>query len=439
MKVDHLGSLSLPETDLLPHQQQVLLMDPHRFKVLVWHRRARKTSTALNELVKQAHLKIGVYWIVFPTYREAKDSIWKDPQMLFRVIPESLIARKNEQELTLYLHCGSVIILKGADDPDSLRGSGPLGIILDEFATMKFETWGVIEPILRANGGWAWFIGTPKGKNHFYDLYLRGLQGHHEWKSYHLKASNSGIIAQDQLEEAKKSMSQALFNQEWECEFLEGEGSVFRGVREVANATPKKPEPGHNYVLGVDLAKVTDFTVISVFDRATNRQVYQDRFQTLEWPFQRQKIKAVADHYNRALVMLDATGIGDPIADDLTRAGVAVEPVKITEQIKKDLIEKLSIYIEHKRVRLLLVEDSLFEYDNFSYEIGPTGKIRYGGRTGCHDDIVLSHALAVYSLQPVITKEDDRPKTMIQQLYQDLKDGPREKHYEKEWSEWGEI
>ena len=96
--------------------------------------------------------------------------------------------------------------------------------------------------------------------------------------------------------------------------------------------------------MGVDLAKVQDFTVIAVYDMATNSQVFQDRFQTLEWPFQKQRIKAISLHYNRALVMLDATGIGDPIADDLMRAGIPVEPYKFTNESKKEIVEKLSKY-----------------------------------------------------------------------------------------------
>src|SRR3990167_1489160 len=348
-----LSEITYPNPLLMPHQKEVL-RDKSKFKVLVWHRRARKTSTALEKIALEAfnpHFENKVYWIVFPTYAEAKDAVWKDPNMLFRIIPKELIARQNEVELTLYLHGGSVICLKGADKPDTLRGAGPYGVIFDEFATMKYEAWGIVEPVLRANGGWAWFIGTPKGKNHLFDLYQRGQQDSKEWKSWLLKASTSGIIPQDQLYEAKQSMRQDLYNQEWECEFLEGEASVFRNVREVCISEPQKPIAGHLYVMGVDLAKLRDYTVLAVYDRVTNCQVYQDRFNTIEWPFQKAKIREIAQHYNNALVMLDATGIGDPIADDLLRSGVAVEPIKITEQSKKDLIEKLSIWIEQKRIK----------------------------------------------------------------------------------------
>src|SRR3990167_3245619 len=85
---------------LLPHQVEVL-RDPHRFKVLVWHRRARKTTTAITELLKQALFRVGVYWHIFPTYSEAKDAVWRDPQMLFRIMPEQVISKVNETELVV--------------------------------------------------------------------------------------------------------------------------------------------------------------------------------------------------------------------------------------------------------------------------------------------------------------------------------------------------
>lgn len=358
-----------------------------------------------------------MYWHIFPTYGEAKDAVWREPTMLFNLIPRGLIERVNESELIVYFKNGSIYQLKGADNPDALRGAAPVGLILDEFAKMKYETWEVLEPILRQNGGWCWFISTPNGKNHLYNLYQRGREEDDEWKSWLLKASSSGIISADQLERSRKTVSQAKFNQEWECEFLEGEGQVFRNVREACTAEPKKPIDGHYYVMGVDLAKVQDYTVITVYDRSTNEQVFQDRFQTLEWPFQKKRIQTIAFHYNKALVVLDATGIGDPIADDLLRAGVAVDPVKITEQSKKEMIEKLSVYIEQKTIKMLPLEETLHEFDNFAFEVGPTGRIRYGAPEGLHDDIVISHALAVHQLNPIIVAKPYRDPTPMQMAY----------------------
>lgn len=387
-------------------------------------------------MIKWTQLRVGVYWHIFPTYGEAKDAVWRDPQMLFNIIPEELILKKNEQEMVVYFKNGSLLQLKGADDPDALRGAGPVGVVLDEFEKMKFYTWQVIEPILRANGGWAWFIGTPIGKNHLYDFFNRGQQDDPEWKSWLLKASESGVIPAHELEESKKTSTQSLWTQEYECEFLEGEGQVFRGVKDVMTSKPEKPKEGHHYVIGIDLAKVTDFTVIRIYDRDNNHLVYSDRFNQLEWPFQKKRIVAIAKHYNNALCMVDATGVGDPIVDDLLRSSVAVEPIKITQPLKKELIEKLSIWIEQKKMRLILSQEVLFEYDNFGYEITQTGGIRYGARLGYHDDIVIADALAVWSLQPLIISENVKVPTPIQRDFAKQKDSfYGNDDDEREWEE----
>jgi len=342
--------------------------------------------------------------------------------MMFSFIPKEMIQKRNDSELVLTFVNGSVLQLMGADNPDTLRGAGPVGCVLDEFATMKYEAWQVIEPILRANDGWAWFIGTPKGKNHLYEFYQRGLQGHKEWKSFYMTALDSGIFAPEQLEETKKSMTQRMFSQEMMCDWLENEGTVFRAVRQAMISQVESPKSEHLYVIGCDLAKVTDFTVLTVYDRIHNNQVYQERFQTIEWPFQKSKIAALSKHYNNALVILDATGLGDPIADDLTRIGVPINPFKITEQTKKDLIEKLSIWIEQRKCTLLPLNETLNEFDNFSYEIGPTGKIRYQAREGFHDDIVLSHALAVFGLTPIVKERTMPDQTRLHQHFINIKD-----------------
>src|SRR3990167_3693375 len=396
--------ITFPPQDLLPHQKEVI-RDPHRFKVLVWHRRARKTTTAIIELVKQALQNVGPYWHIFPTYTEAKDAVWRDPNMLFRIIPEEIIAKKNEQDLVVFLKNRSYIQLKGADDPDALRGAGPMGLVFDEFQKQKIEAWQTLEPVIRENHGFAWFIGTPMGKNHLFDFYIRVQhEKFPEWRSWLLRASQSNVIKPQILEEARRTaINEAFYNQEYEVAWLEGVGQVFKGVRDIATSVPEPPVAGKSYVIGVDLAKHQDYTVLVVFDRETNRQVFQDRFNKIDWVFQKNKIAEISRHYNHALCVVDATGIGDPIVDDLARVGIAVEPIKITEMNKRDMVEKLSIWIQLKRFSIINIEDSIFELENFSYKIGPTGKIRYSAPDNMHDDIVIAFALALTQLNPVIS------------------------------------
>jgi len=383
------------------------------------------------------HIKNKVYWHVFPTYAEAKDAVWRDPNMLFRVIPPELIDRTNESELVLYLKSGSIIQLKGSDKPERLRGAGPYGVVLDEFAEQKAEVWdAIIQPIIRANGGWCWFIGTPRGTNHLHKHYQWGLdKSFKEWKSWLLKASTSAILLPDQLAEARRTSLPHHYNQEFECEFLEGEGAVFRNVRRIANAAPEKPMAEQLYVMGVDLAKTRDYTVMSVFKRSSNAQVYQKRFRGIEWPYQKKQILAVSQHFNNAVVVVDATGLGDPVADDLARFGIPVVPFKITNQTKKELIEKLAIYIDHQRIKILNIPDSLLEYDNFEYEMSNRGRIYYQAKEGFHDDIVLSHALAVSELSDKAITIGKIPKPLIRRHYEEQAKSWEDGYPPGDWAE----
>jgi hypothetical protein len=353
--------------------------------------------------------------------------------------PDSEFIKKRETELRVdFLSSGGQIYVFGADRPDLMRGPNPFGVVLDEFSVMKPQVWEeIIQPIMRANPkAWCWFLFTPRGKNHAHKVFNFGQRGDSEWKSWTLKATDSNIFTPEALENARRDMPAATFNQELMCEFLEGEGAVFRGVESVMSAVPQMPQDGHLYVMGVDLAKVQDYTVITVYDRTNNNQVYQDRIQKLEWPFQKAKIKSVSEHYKNALVVLDATGIGDPIADDLIRAGVPVEPYKISEPSKKDLIEKLSIWIEQKRLRMLNIPETRLEFDNFSYEIGKSGKIRYGAPEGFNDDIVIAHALAVWALQPLVAIRTEKELTPIQSAFKRLKD---DYQINDGWGEWEQV
>lgn len=420
-------------SSLLSHQKLAIEV-PKRFKTLVWHRRSRKTTTAIIELVRQSMRIKGVYWHVFPTYGEAKDAVWRDPNMLFNIVPPSFIKKRNETDLLLEMVNGSLIQLQSADNPASLLGSNPVGAVLDEFAQMNYEVWSrVLEPIVRANNGWVWFVGTPQGKNHLWKHYQMGLKENPEWWSSLMTADKSGIIEPKQLANAKESMTASLFSQEMMCNFLENEGTVFRGVREASCAHPLPPQTEHLYVAGVDLAKVTDWTVISIFDRRTNHQVYQDRFQTIEYPFQKKRIIEIMRAYNNARVIIDATGVGDPVADDLARSGLSIEPIKITPTFKKEMIEKLSIWIEQKRCAIIPLDESFREYDNFSYTIGASGTIRYQAREGEHDDIVTSHALAVYGLNPIYKVVESKTPSLLRQAYLQRIDESQSPEADYEW------
>jgi hypothetical protein len=184
----------------------------------VAHRRCGKTVACINELIIKALLeskKDGRYAYVAPYYSQAKNIAW---DYLLR-FSKPVMAKANQSELWVELINGARIRLFGADNADSLRGLYLDGIVLDEYADMRPRIWGeIIRPLLADRLGWAVFIGTPKGHNAFWDIYNNALKSD-TWYAKTLRASQTGLLADEELKDAAKSMTQDQYLQEFECDF----------------------------------------------------------------------------------------------------------------------------------------------------------------------------------------------------------------------------
>ena len=252
------------------------------------------------------------------------------------------------------------------------------------------------------------FISTLNGFNWFWDLFV-GAEKKENWARWLLRASETRVIADEELLRLKSEMSEAMYAQEMECEPQENAGAVFRRVKENSTLMPREPEEGRKYVIGVDLAKYQDWSVISIFDLKTNEQVYLDRFQRIDWSLQQEKIKAAAFRYNNASVLMDATGVGDPILEGLQGHGVNVEGLHLSASSKKDIINKLVMMLSQDRVKLLSDETQISELEQYQYELTQAGNLRMNAPEGKHDDIVIADALAVWTLQ-------EKPEGYFKQL-----------------------
>lgn len=154
---------------------------------------------------------------IAPYYAQAKDVVWGYVKQYALRVPG---AQPNEGELRVdFAHNGARMRLYGADNYDRLRGIYLDGVVLDEFADQPPQAWReVIRPALADRKGWALFIGTPKGKNAFYDVYQRAVKDP-DWFDLNLKASETGLLAEEELEALRKEMSANEYNRELECDF----------------------------------------------------------------------------------------------------------------------------------------------------------------------------------------------------------------------------
>ena len=387
-----------------------------RFKAVCWHRRARKTTMSLNMLIESCCANRNqTYGYVAPTYKQAKSIAVVDPMMFKRYVPPEVCAKPfNESELRQAFRTGCVLEMKGADDPDSIRGVGWKGVVLEEWATMPYGRiiWEeILQPILRENDGWAMFIYTPKGKNFAYEYFERAKQdASGDWMWSLLRASESGIIPQIELEKARVEMPERLYNQEFECSFLEDASSVFHNVdRCIQGDELHAGLPGRKYILGVDLGKTNDFTVLIPIDIGNGRIATVERFNELSWAIQRERIVLMAKRFNNAQIIIDSSGFsaGDVIAEDLLdhplikdlkMAQLSVLPFKFTNPSKRALVEKLIICIEQQLITFPGIEQLISELKAFTYDVTEFGNIRYTAPEGMHDDCVIALGLALWGV-----------------------------------------
>lgn len=341
----------------------------------------------------------GLYWYVAPSYRQAKSIAWVRLKQLLKNDP---YWKFNEAELSAHHTLRDTRIeLRGADNEDSLRGVGLQGLTVDEASMVKGNVWPeILRPMLADTGGWAIFISTPKGRNWFYDIYAKALSGDDpDWVAWHYPTSVNKYIAPEEVENMRLDMSERLFRQEVLAEFLNDELGVFRGIKRCAVGKYEAPIEGRFYVMGGDLAKTLDFTVLTVIDSVTRKVVAWERFQNIEWREQKYRIQKLAERYNQALVMLDSTGVGDPIFEDLQNMNVSVEGIKFNNTIKNHMVDNLAIAIEQRLITFPDNEVLLHELYEFEYTLTKTGKITYGAPIGKHDDCVISLALAVWGIK----------------------------------------
>lgn len=350
----------------------------------------------MDRLIKPALGGFPVAWMspTFPMMTE----IWRE----LRNTLAPVTSRVSAQEHRIELITGGIIDLWSLDSFDSIRGRKYKRVVLDEAAMVKNlqEAWNAaIRPTLTDYQGDGWFLSTPKGRGFFWEAYTYGEDPHNtEWACFQMPTLANPFILPQEIEAMRLSLPERLFQQEIEARFLDNSGGVFLGVRAAIDAGRDQNEPprGQGYHIGVDLARVEDFTVIDVVD-AQGRQVYHERFNQISWERQTETIKRVAVDYP-GKVFLDSTGVGDPIFERLRKDGVNIHPYHFSNQSKEALIDNLAMKIEQGSARLMDLPVQTNELLAFQYELTPSRNVRMAAPVGMHDDAVIALALAYWGL-----------------------------------------
>ena len=352
--------------------------------------------TGVNEIKEGKRDSVKI-WIVAPSYELTQKVFEYFIKWFLKIYPDGHRFITTKPFPQIKLAEGVWVQCKSTENPSSLLGEELDLVILDEAAQVSRRVYEqYIFPTTSSRQGKTIFISTPFGQNWFYQQFCKAKL---KKAAFQFQSIEGVSITKDEWERAKKELPEQVFKQEYEASFLPDAAAVFRGVDKIIKDNCLQDVlPGHQYVMGVDIAKHEDFSVITIIDKWNNNVVYFDRFKDIDYPFQKKRIKATAERY-KARVYIDSTGVGEPIFDDLRREGIFIDDFKFTNKSKKELIEKLSISIEQKFIFIPPENILVDELKSYGYKLTDSGNITYSAPQGLHDDCVVSLALAVWGIR----------------------------------------
>lgn len=384
------------ELPRLRHDQTTIAMHPAKTKVLSMGRRWGKTvlGGALVGVVLSQHGRVA--WIA-PNYKNTRP-MWR---WLLAATAEDVKRKRivvNRSERTLETQRGGFLGIYSGDNIDSVRGESFHLVVLDEAARLPEDAWtDAIMPTLADYDGDAVLISTPRGRNWFWREWMKGQEGRADVKSWTAPTNaNPMATIRRAFASVRDRVPERTYRQEWLAEFVDDAG-VFRGVRRAATAEAQaNMHQGHSYIFGVDWARDSDYTVITVLDTHTMSTVALDRFNQIDYHVQVGRVKALAERFRPLAIVAESNSIGQPVIEQMRRQGMPVVPFTTTNASKQIAIDALALAFERGTLRILPDEVLIGELEAYSMERLPSGLLRYGAPDGQHDDCVMSLALAYH-------------------------------------------
>lgn len=384
-----------------PHTKQrellnSIIQSENKFHIASIGRQFGKSLMGMNLLLYWAinNGPVKILW-VSPVYSQTSKV---QKELMSAIGGSGIVKSNNYSENYLELKNGSSIYFRSAERYDNIRGFTFDYAIIDEAAFIKAEAWTeAIRPTLVVRGKKVLFISTPKGKNWFYDLFQLGQSPDHtNYKSYKGSSYDTPFIDTQELEDAKRTVPENIFKQEYLAEFLDSGGEVFQNLKKIE--FHKWPNQQGKVYCGIDLGKQEDYTVATFMDSQGNiLEIYRNN-QT-QWNIMVEEVVKLIKKWN-ATVLVEVNSIGDVVFELLKQRHQDVHPFTTTSKSKNEIIEGLILDVNEANVGIpskQLFEPLQYEMEVFTYEYNPkTRNVRYTHPTGLHDDTVISLALSNY-------------------------------------------
>lgn len=391
--------LTVQLTEMHERQQQIL-NEAKRFNVVDCGRRFGKDTLAMNLYAESGLDGYPTAWFT-PTYKMLSETF----QSVARTL-KPITSRINASEHHIELITGGALDMWSLDSQDTARGRKYKRVIINEaaFVPNLMDAWNyVIRPTLADLEGDAWFLGTPKGHNGFWQLYNYGQDpSRADWQAWKFTSFDNPYIKRTEIEAMRLDMPERVYQQEILADFIDSSGGVFRNVRACATATIDTPDnhKGHHLVMGGDWGQQNDFTTLGVMCVTCKREVETDRFNQVNWAIQRGRVRAMYERWQPGYILLESNSIGGPNIEALQNDGLPVTGFETTAQSKPQLIQSLVLALEKQEFTFINDPVTIGEMEAYEEKRSAlTGRPQYSAPEGMHDDTVIRAALEVVAAQ----------------------------------------
>jgi len=391
----------------MPHKgMQQVIKQAKRFNWLAAGRRWRKTTLMMSLAVDTAINGKFFLWGA-PTFDQVRIG-WNEAR---RAAGNVFTFRQSTMTATLE-ETGGMIVFRSMDDPDNARGHTADRVGLDEIADINpIAYYEVLRPMLIDTGGDFFGKGTPKGRNWFFREHNRA-KSLDDSMSWQVPTKGCRVVDGELIREPHplenpdiewseivnlfETLPISTFNQEILAQFIENEGAVFRNIGACLGAPMQSDHAGHTIVAGLDWGKHKDFTAISIGCVNCKHEIARDRFNQIDYTFQRDRIRTLHNKYNVGLWLAESNAMGEPNIEQMLREGIPVNPFATTATTKPPLIENLALILEREEWQFQ--DDPIWTSELEAYErkvSATTNRSSYSAPEGMNDDTVIARALMV--------------------------------------------
>lgn len=377
-----------------PHQNQKVIHDsinsePYKYYVLNIGRQFGKSLLAMNQCYFWAfnNSNVQIAW-VSPIYRQVK----KVFDEMVRAFDGTGLITSNGTDLIIKLKSGSTIQFFSAERYDNIRGFTFDYLVCDEFAFMAEQAWSeVLRATVLIKGKKVLLISTPKGKNHFYNIFnLETIDV--KYKSFKM-TSYDGLASADEIDGARLTLPDNVFRQEYLAEFVDSGTGVFNNV-----TVNDKPSITSKYYAGIDLGRADDYTVLTILNDKSE-MVHCERWRHNTWQNIVDSLVKVLKAFS-CMAYVEVNSIGDAIFEQIRAKYSKVEPFTTTSKSKQDAVESLQVANQNKEFTILPIDWLQKEFEIYTYEYShKTRSIKYSAPQGFHDDGVMSCCIAYKALK----------------------------------------